>query len=109
MARHRLLISQNLEAGETMNSHALETLTRRASLLTLGGAALATVARPSVSAASGTTFKDKLKKRCRRNKSRCVDSVTAFCGVSEQCIASVTPCCDECFSGAFFTCFLSKE
>ena len=101
-----------------MNSHAFETfsrqagaaLTRRASLLTLGGAALAaTVTHPSTSKASGSTFKNKLKKRCQRNKTHCINSVHDFCSGNELCVGSVTPCCDECFSDEFFVCFLTKE
>lgn len=105
-----------LEDGETMNSDALNSLarktgaalTRRASFLTLGGAAMAaTIAHPGVAAASDSAFKRRLKKRCSQNRTRCTETVKTFCDNSEDCIGVVTPCCDKCFSSGFFTCFLA--
>ena len=106
-----------------MNSQAFETRTRevggavsrRTSLLTLGGAALTAVAHPSVSAAknkknkSGGTCKKKLTQRCNLNKTQCTSTVTTFCNGDASCIAKLTPCCDECFSNEFLVCFRSKE
>ena len=104
-----------------MNTHPLETftrqvgaaVTRRTSLLTLGGAVLtAAAAHPDVSAArkkSGNTCKRKSTERCNRNKTQCASSVTTFCNGDASCIAKLTPCCDECFSNAFLVCFSSKE
>ena len=101
-----------------MNRHAFDTVarqargmvTRRASLLTLGGAALAaTVANPGVSVASGGGFRKKLKERCDQNKIRCVSLVPASCNDDPGCIALTTPCCDECFSGGFLDCIQSIE
>lgn len=101
-----------------MNSHAFETLsrqagaalTRRTSLLTLGGAALvATVAHPGVAAASGSGCRKKLKKRCRQSKTQCVSSVEINCNGDPGCIALTTPCCDECFTGGFLKCLGSVE
>jgi hypothetical protein len=100
-----------------VNSHTFDTLTRQArgvvtrrgSLLTLGGAALApTMANPGVSVASGGGFRKKLKRRCDQNKTKCVSSMHAFCNEVEECIAALAPCCDECFGNPFIICFLSK-
>jgi hypothetical protein len=111
------VLTTDLNEGERVNSHTFDTLTRQArggitrrgSLLTLGSAALAaTMANPGVSVASGGGFKKKLKKRCGQNKTRCKESVVTICDGAELCIASFTPCCDECFSNPFLICFLSK-
>jgi hypothetical protein len=100
-----------------VNSHTFDTLTRQArgvvtrrgSLLTLGGAALAaTMANPGVSVASGGGFRKKLKRRCDQNKTKCVSSMNAFCNEVEECIAALAPCCDECFSNPFIIYFLFK-
>jgi hypothetical protein len=98
----------NSHTFDTITRQARSVVTRRASLLTLGGAALAaTVANPGAAAADGG-FKKKLKKRCNQNKTNCVNSMDAFCNGVEECIASLTPCCGECFSNPFIICFLSK-
>jgi hypothetical protein len=100
-----------------MSTHAFDVIARRAaagmsrrrSLLTLGGAALtATIAGPSVSEAkkkSGNKCKKKEKQRCSADAAACKTTVDAVCELTPEVCAAVAACCDTCSASGFFTCF----
>jgi hypothetical protein len=104
--------------NESVNALAHRTapsLTRRTSLVAIGGAALASALARPAPAHAGKAGK-KAKKMCRRQIGQCETSVTAFCATAselleidrEACEASVLPCCGSfkgCQAGSFFRCF----
>jgi hypothetical protein len=89
---------------------AARACTRRASLLGVGGAALASVALPKATRA-GKAGK-KAKKKCKQQITKCQGSVTAFCAGplnidQETCEAAFLPCCPSfkgCKAGAAYDC-----
>jgi hypothetical protein len=97
----------------SMNAQTFESLTRRAaavsrraSLATLGGAAMtAASSRVSEAKKGGQSCGKKQKKKCNQNKSDCTAEVVVACNGSSDCVTALTPCCDECFSAGFLTCF----
>jgi hypothetical protein len=89
-------------------------VSRRTSLLTLGGAALAAaVAKPDVSEAkkkkSGDKCKKKEKQRCSNDAATCRLLLPGGCQGDPDCIALLTPCCDSCSSSKFLSCFLAAQ
>ena len=91
-------------------------VSRRASLATLGGAALATtLAKPDVSKAKkgGQSCGKKQKKKCNNNETQCIATGTAQCnsqgGDPAQCLAIINLCCQECFSNDFLVCLLAQS
>jgi hypothetical protein len=100
----------NTQAFERLTRRAAATVSRRASLLTLGGAAVA-AATPGITKAGkkSQSCGGKLKKRCTQNKTQCIAPLTDICNGSADCIATLSPCCDECFSGGFVACLAAIE
>jgi hypothetical protein len=100
----------NTRAFDALTRHAADAVSRRAALVTLGGAALAAaVASPGVSAAKkrvGKTCKKKEKKRCNNDAAACRTTLVLGCVGDDECIALLTPCCDTCSANGFFACFL---
>jgi hypothetical protein len=110
------------QEGKSMNSRAFETLTRRtaegisrrSSLLTLGGAALAaTMATPDVGQAkknkkkSGDKCKDKEKKRCNNDAADCKDTIQPLCDPADPGTCLILQnCCDECSANGFLECLI---
>jgi hypothetical protein len=86
-----------------------ETLSRRASLTTLGGAAIAAVARPAPVSAGKVS--KKVRKTCKRQIGQCQSSVAAFCAdAPEACDAALTPCCASfkgCKAAAVYECLIA--
>jgi hypothetical protein len=101
----------------TMSTHAFDTITqraavglsRRSSLLTLGGAALAaTIAAPDLSEAKkkkGPDCKKKEKQRCNSDAAACKSTINAICELEPAQCAAVLACCDTCSAAGFLTCF----
>jgi hypothetical protein len=104
-----------------MNSQVLESVTRRAaaavsrrsSLVTLGGTALAaSLAMPGVSEAKkkkGKDCKKKEKQRCSNDTADCIATLQATPSCDATCVALLTPCCETCSANGFLTCFLAAE
>lgn len=84
-----------------MNVHMFDTVTRRAagvvsrrrSLLTLGGAALGAIAAPAV-AEAGKAGKQ-ARKRCQRQRVQCRNLFVARCNGSINCEEAFLPCCEH--------------
>jgi hypothetical protein len=94
---------------ETVTRHAAAGISRRSSLLTLSGAALAaTAGKPGVSAAKkgGESCGKKHKKKCNNNKAACNALAAPICP-DPECLATFAVCCNECFTAAFLTCLLA--
>ena len=93
-----------------MNASMLKTLTRRASLTALGGlgaAGLATL-EPLTAAGKGSA-KKKARKRCKKDATACIATLLTVCAQqpdAEDCIASLTPCCETCSANGFLACFV---
>jgi hypothetical protein len=92
---------------------AVDAVSRRRSLLTLGGATVASaVASPSVIQAAGTAKKARKRKRkkCRRQIDQCLAALTAFCEGEESCINNFDLCCpllSDCQAGAALDCLFA--
>jgi hypothetical protein len=98
----------------TLTRHAAAVISRRASLLSFGGAALGTaaaVASPSVSGAGkkGEDCKSKARQRCTRDAAGCRAMGPDLCDNDPTCIAQVTFCCDTCSANGFLTCLLGAQ
>lgn len=104
-------------AFDAIARHAAAAVSRRSSLLALGGAALAASAvGPSV-ARAGKAGK-KAKKKCKRQRGPCLDTVELVCAEltdpgaeREQCIETFTECCGflaKCQAANFFECVLGN-
>ena len=75
---------------EALAVRAADAVTRRTSLLALGGAVLAGAAAPAV---SGGKAGEKAKKKCRRQGKQCRAFATAECGNDQECLDAFLPCC----------------
>ena len=97
------------EARSAFTRRAARTVSRRASLLSLGGAALATATRTDSAAKrkSGNTCKKKEKQRCSNDAAACRNTVQLGCdpGDPTNCAAE-QDCCDNCSANGFLTCLL---
>jgi hypothetical protein len=95
-------------AFDAFTRHAVAVISRRTSLVTLGGAALvSTVAKPGSSEAkksSGKTCKKKAKKKCNQDAAACRNVLPAACFDDAECIVLLTPCCDACSANGFLIC-----
>ena len=89
---------------------AAESVSRRASLLTLGGAALAaTAAAPGVSLAKkgkkcGKKTKKQEQKRCKRDAAACRKAIQCEGEEPSPCIR-LRACCETCSAGGFAECY----
>lgn len=98
----------NMHAFDAVSRCAAEGISRRRSLLTLGGAAVAaTIARPSASDAKkkGNKCKKKEQQRCKNDAAACKTTVLALCDPpgTPECIV-LQNCCDSCSASGFITC-----
>jgi type IV secretory pathway VirD2 relaxase len=100
-------------AFAALRRHAAEGVSRRTSLLTLGGAALAaTVAKPDVSEAKkkkGQDCKKKAKQRCANDAAACRAQIPAACADDPNCTGLATFCCEACSGNGFITCLLAAS
>jgi hypothetical protein len=98
-----------MSAFDAVSRRAAESISRRRSLLTLGGAALgATLATPSASEAKKRlSCKEKEQRRCKRDADACKAYIDEFCAPNPapECTI-VKPCCENCSAAGFFDCVL---
>ena len=109
---------------ETLARTAADAVSRRASVLAFGGAALAAVMRGAPVARAkdkgAKRAKKKLKKvkkqfaqACAAQPGQCQAAMSAFCATTNDpavCLQLVTPCCaliTDCNVGPAFTCLFS--
>jgi hypothetical protein len=102
-----------------MRTHAFDAITRRAatgvsrrgSLLTLGGAALAaTFAGPQLGEAKkkkGQDCKKKEKQRCNNDTAACRTTVFINCQDPAGCPEALL-CCEPCSASGFFACLIAS-
>ena len=101
-------------AFDALARNAAAAVSRRASLLTLGGAGLvAAMAHPQL-AGAGKAGK-KAKKKCKKQVGQCRDNFTQHCAVCcsdteeefDLCFATFAACCEplaQCNAAATFAC-----
>ncbi len=95
---------------DAVTRYAATALSRRASLMTLGGAGvstLAAVARPITADARKQSAAKKAKKKCKKQIGPCVTAVAPDCSGDPACLAGVRRCCGLagiCDIIGFFTC-----
>ena len=85
-----------------------DAVSRRNSLLALGGAALAASGVKPVSAKQKA--KKQVRKKCRRQVTPCRSFFAGVCFGDPDCEAALFPCCDylaQCDSGSMFECLFS--
>jgi hypothetical protein len=111
----------SVRRGQSMDTNAFDTVTRaataavsrRGSLLMLGGAALgAAGATPSVGEAKkkkGKDCKKKAKQRCSNDTAACIAEAPVACEGDAECIADVIGCCNNCSANAFLTCLIAAS
>ncbi|MGH2615129.1 MAG: hypothetical protein ACRDJC_07815 [Thermomicrobiales bacterium] len=93
-----------------MKTSTFDIMTRRGSLLTLGGAALTAMATPEV-ASAGKSGKN-AKKRCKKQRGQCFTAVAEFCESTanpSSCEGFYRPCCEHfarCSVGTGIVCIL---
>ena len=98
-----------------MSQRPFATLTRRASLLGLGGGAIAAALSGSATSAArrGQRGKGgkKNRKRCQAQQAECLAAIEDRCD-SEGCVTRFAPCCDvltaSCDLAPFVDCLLSR-
>lgn len=94
-------------AVDTVARHAAVAISRRRSLRTLGGAALAAaMANPAASEAKKKVRKDcqkKEKQRCNKDAAACRNTLLATCGGTPDCVA-LQACCTTCSANGFLSC-----
>lgn len=114
--------SSSSQEGQSMNSTAFDTVmrrlgegvSRRGSLLTLGGAAVAaTMASPDVSGAKkkgkkkGQDCKNKEKQRCNKDAEACKDTIQPLCDPGDPATCLILQnCCEECSANGFIECLI---
>jgi hypothetical protein len=101
----------NTEAIESLTRRAADAVSRRASLVTLGGAALAAAVatKPGVSEAKkgGQSCGKKQKKKCKNVEATCNTNGIALCAGDPTCLSQIQLCCQQCFSDGFLQCLAS--
>ena len=103
----------NMQSFDAVARRAAEGISRRRSLLTLGGAAAATmIARPSASEArnKGKKCKNKEKQRCANDAAACKTTILPLCDSpgSADCIVQQN-CCDTCAASEFIACLAAAQ
>jgi hypothetical protein len=76
---------------EALARFAVTAVSRRTSLLALGGTAMAIAATPTVTSA-GKAGK-KAKQRCKRQGKQCRNVLAAECGNDQECLDEFLRCC----------------
>lgn len=96
----------------TMRTQAFAAVTRRTSLLTLGGAGLAaSLAMPQLGDAKkkkGKDCKKKEKQRCSSDAAACKQTVAIACQDPAGCFEE-SLCCEECSASGFLTCLIAAS
>jgi hypothetical protein len=101
----------NTNAFDAITRRAAEGISRRRSLLTLGGAALAaTIATPKLSEAKkkkGKDCKKKEKQRCSKDAAACKATIQPLCDPGDPATCLILQnCCEECSANGFLTCLI---
>lgn len=99
-------------AFDILARRTVDGVSRRASLATLSGAALAVAARPDVSEAKkkkGKSCGKKQKQKCNGVESQCVATGAALCQGDPDCLAAINLCCQECFADEFLNCLIAQQ
>lgn len=98
-------------AFDTFAREAASGVSRRGSLLTIGGAALAAgVTNAGVSVAKKKkTCKKKQNQRCNNDAAGCRAQVPAACNNNPECVAEASLCCDTCSANGFLTCLIAAS
>jgi ribonuclease HI len=104
----------NTLALEDLSRRAVAGISRRRSLVALGGAALgAALTRPGAGEAKkkGNKCKDKEKKRCSNDVASCKAAIQALqCPkVDASLCAALQACCDSCSANGFLVCLLPLQ
>ncbi len=103
----------NANAFDAFTRRTADAVSRRRSLVTIGGATLgATLAAPL--GAEAKKGKKKCKKKCKKQVEQCEDQVRQFCNVEfedieEECRDELLPCCEplkKCKAAASTECLL---
>jgi hypothetical protein len=101
------------ETFEALAQGVATVASRRSSLLTLGGAALAAAASQSgigeAKKKSGNKCKKKEKNRCNNDAAACIATAQATGTCDATCIAQITPCCETCSANDFLVCLLAAS
>ncbi|MDQ2652254.1 MAG: hypothetical protein M3Z20_04330 [Chloroflexota bacterium] len=102
----------NTQTFDAVTRRAAEGISRRRSLLTLGGAAAAaTIARPSASEAKkkkGKNCKKKEKQRCNKDAAACKTTILVLCDPADPATCTMLQnCCDGCSASTFITCLIA--
>lgn len=102
----------DMQSFDAVARRTADSISRRRSLLTLGGATLGvTLARPATSEAKkqGKKCKKKERKRCNKDATECRVTVQALCQPpgSPECLALQT-CCDTCSADGFIACLIAN-
>jgi hypothetical protein len=92
---------------DAITRQAAASVSRRASMKTLGGAALAaTLAAPSLAKAGKAG--EKARKRCKRQAQQCRNFYDEFCQDNPACEEDFFPCCEflgRCNARGYLECF----
>jgi hypothetical protein len=100
----------------TLTVHTATALSRRASMLAIGGAALAASAAPMPTRAGKAS--KKAKKRCKRQVGQCESMIAPACAAAdllvseEECVDTLLPCCQpfkDCQADAVFDCLIAAS
>lgn len=78
-----------------MDGNAFDALTRRASLLTLGAAGLASLGTPGVASARKKRKKGDVNALCKQQVSQCLAFFIPLCGATASCLARFNLCCPQ--------------
>lgn len=96
-------------AFDTFARRAADAVSRRNSILALGGAALAAAVMTEPTS-SRRKAKKQVKKKCKRQVAPCRAFFAGLCLGDLDCQDALFPCCDhlaQCDSGAMFECMFS--
>jgi hypothetical protein len=94
-----------------LSHRASAAVSRRASLLSLGGAALASLAAPATTAHAGTAGK-KAKRKCKRQVGQCRAAWEDLCMGNPNCESDFFACCQplaRCDVAAYLTCVAAVD
>ena len=96
----------SMHPSDVVAKRTASSLSRRTSLVALGGAAVTTALRPSSTRAGKVSRK--VKRTCKRQIGQCQSSVASFCAEApEGCEEAIAPCCASfkgCKAGAVYAC-----
>lgn len=95
-----------------MNDQSFDHLTRRATLATLGVAALTGVLGQASATSAKQRAGKKARKKCKNQVSQCQSRVSLLCENNDGCVQSLTACCqqlDACDFNAFLICATAQQ